>query len=136
MSSFFRPDYHSACAGGSGHTEAIQVYYDENVVSYTELVNVLWGSIDPTVVNGQGNDRGPQYRTGIYYHTEEQRDIALQTLEEQQQKFKSPIATEIKPAKLYWPAELEHQDYLQIGGRFGSSQSAEKGCRDEIRCYG
>ena len=88
------------------------------------------------MINGQGNDRGPQYRTGIYYHTDEQKEIALKSLKNIQEKYSRPIATEIKPAMVYWPAEAEHQDYLKKGGRFGMGQSAEKGCTDKIRCYG
>ena len=89
----------------------------------------------------QGNDRGTQYRTGIYYHGEEQRQQALEVIEEEAKKYgegkeKIVIATEVKEAKVFWPAEPEHQDYLKNGGRFGRSQSADKGCNDKIRCYG
>jgi len=130
------PDYNTICSGRSGHTEAVQVYYDEAVISYEELLTEFWASIDPTTVNGQGNDYGTQYRTGIYYHTEEQKAIALASRDALQKRLRVPIATEVKATEVYWPAEAEHQNYLAEGGRFGRPQSVEKGCRDPIRCYG
>lgn len=112
------------------------VYYDPLKVSYKELVKVFLDRIDPTTVNGQGKDYGRQYRTGIYTHSKEQEEIARQLLTEAQAKYSRPIATELRPAMPFWPAEAYHQHYLEKGGRFGSPQSAEKGCQDEIRCYG
>lgn len=95
--------------------------------------------MDPLTVNGQGNDRGRQYRTGVYYHSPEQEELARARfqLEQQQQKDKNQqIATECAPAMLFWPAEGYHQQYLENGGRTKAPQSAEKGCKDTIRCYG
>eukprot|EP00440_Ansanella_granifera_P021340 gb/GFBE01023167.1/.p1 GENE.gb/GFBE01023167.1/~~gb/GFBE01023167.1/.p1 ORF type:complete len:237 (+),score=28.30 gb/GFBE01023167.1/:1-711(+) len=131
-----RPYYSAICDGRTGHTEAVQVYFDEQVVSYEELLNEFWSFIDPTVHNGQGHDFGTQYRTGIYYHTESQKVAAKASAAQEQKKWKAPIATEIQPARVFWPAELEHQNYLVSGGRFGRAQSNEKGCKDRIRCYG
>jgi peptide-methionine (S)-S-oxide reductase len=88
-------------------------------------------------VNGQGSDRGKQYRTGVYYHSKEQEEIAKGRFEMEQQKYpKRKIATEFLQALPFWPAEKYHQQYLEKGGRIGSSQSAKKGCTDTIRCYG
>lgn len=131
-----RPTYGQICMGTSGHTEAVQVFYDDAVVSYEELLEAFWGHIDPTVANGQGGDHGPQYRTGVYCHTEEQRRAAEISRDTQQKQYRRPIATEVEAAKVYWPAEPEHQDYLAQGGRFGRAQSKAKGNRDRIRCYG
>mmetsp|Transcript_23627 Transcript_23627/g.55001 ORF Transcript_23627/g.55001 Transcript_23627/m.55001 type:complete len:89 (+) Transcript_23627:314-580(+) len=86
-------------------------------------------------VNGQGNDFGRQYRTGVYFHTPQQEDVAKAKFQELQSKYPR-IATELKAAEPFWPAEAYHQKYLEKGGRFGSAQSAQKGCTDKIRCYG
>lgn len=88
---------------------------------------------DPTLKNQVGNDRGPQYRHGVYYHTEEQREKGQAVFEALQKKYSRPIVTELKPAAIFWPAEEYHQKYLSKGGRFGSPQSAAKGCNDPIR---
>lgn len=104
------PSYSSICSGQSGHTEAVQVFYDEKKVSYQELLDVFWASIDSAVMNGQGYDRGAQYRTGVYYHGEEQGTTAKASLVQQQQKLSpAPVATEVRPAKVFYPAEQEHQ---------------------------
>lgn len=139
------PDYGDVCTGQTGHTEGVQVHYDDKVVSFEKLCEVFWEHIDPTVPNGQGNDYGPQYRTGVYFHTEEQGRIA-QASKEKVQKHLAPtekdlndytkVYTEVLPAKVFWPAEPEHQNYLLNGGRFGDAQSNAKGCKDPIRCYG
>ncbi|GKZ00596.1 hypothetical protein MPSEU_001011800 [Mayamaea pseudoterrestris] len=125
------PTYDYVCSGGSGHTEAVIVYYDPKLCSYNQLLDVLFGRIDPTQVNGQGNDRGTQYRTGVYFHTPEQEQAAKAKIEQISSKYRRPIATELKPAQPFWPAERYHQQYLEKGG-----QNAEKGATDQIRCYG
>ena len=86
----------------------------------------------------QGNDVGTQYRSGIYFYTPEQEEIARKSLAERQAKipFGRKIVTEILPAKRWYRAENYHQQYLAKGGRAGFKQSAEKGCTDPIRCYG
>merc|ERR1712028_173520 len=130
-----QPTYGAICSGRSGHTEAVQVYFDDSV-SYETILTAFWSSIDPTTANGQGNDHGSQYRTGIYCNSEAQMSIAAASLAEEQKKHKDPIATEVFMSKVYWPAEAEHQNYLSGGGRFGDVQSTAKGCTDKIRCYG
>merc|ERR1712080_134328 len=102
----------------------------ESVVSYTTLLKEFWSSIDPLMVNGQGHDFGSQYRTGIYFHTAVQQKQAEASLAEEQKKYRAKIATEVEKAKVFWPAEAEHQDYLVNGGRLGDAQSNAKGCRD------
>ncbi|CAM9626462.1 unnamed protein product [Ectocarpus sp. 13 AM-2016] len=131
-----KPTYGEVCSGSTGHTEAVQVYYNPSEVSFEELCGVFFGRINPTQVNGQGGDRGTQYRTGIYPHTKEQSDVALKVVDGLRGNYKQPIATEIEGAKVYWPAELYHQQYLAKGGRNGMAQSAEKGATETIRCYG
>jgi len=132
-----RPNYDMVCAGATGHTEAVTVLYDPNDCSYQELLDVLFDRVDPTTVNGQGSDKGKQYRTGVYYHSEEQETIARARFQEEQKKYsKAIIATECKKGMPFWPAEEYHQQYLSKGGRSKQPQSAEKGCQDEIQCYG
>ena len=126
-----QPNYEQVCSGSTGHTEGIQVLYDPAVCSYERLVTILLDSIDPTLQNQVGNDRGTQYRHGIYPHTLEQMEIAEAKLERRQAQYQDPIVTEVKEATVFWPAENYHQRYLEKGG-----QSAEKNCEETVRCYG
>ncbi|OLS02802.1 peptide-methionine (S)-S-oxide reductase MsrA [Tissierella creatinophila] len=107
------PSYEQVCTGTTGHTETTYVMFDENVISLKELLNKFWHIIDPTMLNRQGPDKGTQYRTGIYYTDEEDKQIILETLEEQRQKYSEPIVTEIEPLKSFFKAEEYHQDYLK-----------------------
>lgn len=125
------PTYKEVCSGSSGHTEAVQMIFDPNVVSYKDLLVVLFDRMDPTSLNRQGNDRGTQYRSGIYYHSDAQKKVAVDFVDEVQPKYADKIVVEIKPASKFWPAETYHQQYLEKG-----SQKADKGCLDPIKCYG
>lgn len=121
----------------TGHTEAVIVLYDPKECSYETLLDTFFGRVDPLTVNGQGNDRGRQYRTGVYYHSKEQEEIAKARFGLEQKKYSNrKIASECLQAMPFWPAEKYHQQYLEKGGRFNSPQSAAKGCTDTIRCYG
>ena len=115
----------------TGHTEAVQVRYDAKQIAFRELVGVFFEIHDPTTFHRQGNDVGSQYRSGIYFHTDEQQAAAVEVMAEAQERFRQPIVTEIQRASEFWPAEDYHQSYLQKGG-----QSAAKGAVDPIRCYG
>lgn len=109
------PTYRQVCTGTTGHAEAIQVTYDPAVISYEELLEVFWQSHDPTTRDRQGNDVGPQYRSVIFYHTEEQKRLA----EHYKQKldvsglFTQPIVTEIVPFTEFYRAEAYHQNYFE-----------------------
>ena len=107
------PTYKEVSAGTTGHTEAIQVIFDSNKISYTELLNVFWRNIDPVAVDRQFCDRGTQYRSGIYYHDTAQEQAAKQSLQQLQQNkpFEGEITTEIVAATKFYPAEEYHQDY-------------------------
>jgi len=109
------PSYQEVCEGSTGHVEAIQIHYDPIKISYQGLLNVFWRHIDPTDPGGQFADRGPQYRTAIFYHDEEQKKLAEKTKEElyRSGKFTKPIATEIKPLGPFYEAEEYHQNYCQ-----------------------
>ena len=112
--------------------------YDPTICSYRSLLDIFFNRVDPLTVNGQGSDRGRQYRTGIYYHCTYQENEVRERFVIEQEKYNKQqrIVTECLPAKPFWPAEEYHQQYLEKGGRFNSPQSAEKGCTDTIRCYG
>jgi len=131
-----QPNYNQVCSGATGHTEAVVVYYDPDKCSYEDLLDAFFGRVNPTTKNGQGMDYGRQYRTGVYPHTDDQMQIALKRFEQEQKNYSRPIATELKPAMAFWPAEDYHQQYLEKGGRFGRGQDASKGSTEEIRCYG
>ena len=109
------PTYREVSAGSTGHTEAVQVTYDPAKVSYEKLLDVFWVNIDPTVSDRQFCDRGNQYRTGIFYHGDEQRELAQASKSklESTKPFKDPIVTEIMVADTFYPAEDYHQDYYK-----------------------
>eukprot|EP00602_Paraphysomonas_sp_CaronLab_P006127 CAMPEP_0185021544 /NCGR_PEP_ID=MMETSP1103-20130426/4233_1 /TAXON_ID=36769 /ORGANISM="Paraphysomonas bandaiensis, Strain Caron Lab Isolate" /LENGTH=206 /DNA_ID=CAMNT_0027553127 /DNA_START=85 /DNA_END=706 /DNA_ORIENTATION=- len=125
------PTYEEVCSGQTGHTEAIKIEFNPEVVSYSELLTILWDRMDPTTVNRQGNDVGTQYRSGIYYHSEEQKKEAIESRDKEQEKYSDPIVTEILPAKEWYPAEEYHQRYLEKGG-----QCARKGDTSGIAVMG
>ena len=97
----------------TGHTEAIEIVYDPKKVGYEKLLEVFWLNIDPLNAKGQFCDYGTQYRTGIYYLNEEQQKLAEASLGQIKSKLNKPIATEIKAATQFYPAEDYHQNYYQ-----------------------
>ena len=107
------PNYKEVSAGGTGHLEAIQILYDPSKISYSELLDVFWRQIDPTDPGGQFVDRGDQYTTAIFYHSEEQRVSAQKSIEELEKTgmFNKPIVTKIRKASKFYKAEDYHQDY-------------------------
>ena len=112
--SFPNPSYLDVVARITGHAEVAQIEYDRERVSYQELLDIFWQMHDPTSLNRQGADRGEQYRSVIFYHTPEQEQIARKSKLQLQQsnKYDKDIVTEIKPAKEYYLATEEHQQYL------------------------
>lgn len=108
-------DYEQVSTGNTHHREAVQLEYDPEVASYEELLDIFWKSIDPTDEKGQFADRGFQYTTAIYYHDQEQKEIAERSKKdlEQSGKFDEPIATEIEEFTTFFPAEEYHQDYSE-----------------------
>ena len=109
------PSYEAVCTDRTGHAEAVLVEFEPDRVSYDQLLEVFWGSHDPTQVNRQGPDVGTQYRTAIFTHDEDQRTRA-EASKAAQSQFSRPIATEILPAGTFWPAEEYHQRYLEKRG--------------------
>eukprot|EP00933_Yihiella_yeosuensis_P037498 TRINITY_DN31459_c0_g1_i1.p1 TRINITY_DN31459_c0_g1~~TRINITY_DN31459_c0_g1_i1.p1 ORF type:complete len:214 (+),score=34.01 TRINITY_DN31459_c0_g1_i1:222-863(+) len=106
------PSYSDVCTGASEHNEVVRVVYDPSVVSYGDLLKVFWERHNPTTLNQQGNDRGTQYRSGIYYYSEEQRKAAEETKERYEKAIGGrKITTEIVPAPHFYYAEDYHQQY-------------------------
>jgi len=109
------PSYEEVCSGETGHMEAVQVHFDPARVSYEQLLDIFWKHIDPTDSGGQFADRGTQYRTAIFYHSEEQRTAAEKSKEKlaSSGRFAKPIATQIIRFKEFWEAEDYHQGYCR-----------------------
>lgn len=108
------PAYREVCNGTTGHAEVARVKYDPEVISYDKLLEVFWFVHDPTTLNRQGNDVGEQYRSVIFYHDEEQRELAekyKQRLTEEK-AFENPIVTEISPLINFYEAESNHKEYF------------------------
>jgi peptide-methionine (S)-S-oxide reductase len=107
------PTYEQVTTGRTGHAEVVQVEYDPSTVSYAKLVEVFWRNIDPTQKDGQFCDYGPQYRSGIFYHDDEQKRVAeaSRTALQKSKPFRGEIVTEITKASVFYPAEGYHQDF-------------------------
>lgn len=123
------PTYKEVCTGETGHAEALQIVYDPSKISFDELLEVFWETHDPTTLNRQGNDVGTQYRSGVFYHNEEQREKAEKYKAELDKSgaFDKPIVTEITPFKNFYPAEDYHQQY------FENNENANPYCKIVIR---
>jgi peptide-methionine (S)-S-oxide reductase len=108
-----KPTYEQVSAGGTGHTEVVQVVYDPAKVSYERLLEVFWRNVDPTVRDRQFCDVGTQYRAAVFFHTPEQKKLADDSKArlEKTKPFKEPIVTPVQAAGEFWPAEEYHQDY-------------------------
>ena len=109
------PNYEEACSGLTNHAEVVLVVYDPARIGYEALLKAFWEGHDPTQGMRQGNDRGTQYRSGIYVTTAEQKDVADDLIREMSQDhlFDAPIVTEVLPLAHYWPAEDYHQDFFE-----------------------
>ncbi len=105
------PTYESSNTGRTGHAEAVEVIYNPTIISFSDLVNVYFGSQNPTQVNGQGPDRGSQYRSIIFYQNDDQKKIILEKKNELSKKLNRKIAAEVYPFQKFWKAEGYHQDY-------------------------
>jgi len=109
------PTYEQVCTGETGHAEVVRIEYDPEVISFEDLLEVFWHTHNPTTLNRQGPDVGTQYRSAIFYHDEEQREIAERSLKATDASglWDDPIVTQLEPLKNYSPAENYHQDYYE-----------------------
>lgn len=109
------PTYREVCGGRTGHAEVAQISYDPGIVSFRELLEVFWSSHDPTTLNQQGADVGTQYRSAVFYHNEDQKQVAehYKAALDTSGAFENPIVTEITALGVFYPAEDYHQDYFK-----------------------
>jgi peptide-methionine (S)-S-oxide reductase len=107
------PTYEQVCTGVTGHIEVVRISFDPDIAGYRDLLQVFFAIHDPTAKDRQGNDVGEQYRSVIFYHSEEQRTIAEQVIREIAGEFPDPVVTELRPAETFWRAESYHQEYLE-----------------------
>lgn len=107
------PSYQAVCSGKTGAAEAVQITFDPSVITYDKLLEIFWHVHDPTTLNRQGNDVGTQYRSGIYYHNDEQKQVALASKEaiDKSGTYRNSVVTEILPFTNFYPAEDYHQEY-------------------------
>lgn len=112
------PTYRQICTGTTGHAEVIEVYFDPKKISLESILEVFWATHDPTTLNRQGADVGPQYRSAIFFNDEKQEAIATRMKKELDRSgvFDRPIVTEITPFSNFYPAENYHQDYFNLNG--------------------
>lgn len=112
------PTYDEVCSGTTGHAEVIELTYDPTKIKYEALLEVFWKTHDPTTLNRQGADVGTQYRSVIFYHSDEQKDIAEKYKKElnASRAFPNPIVTAISKASAFYVAENYHQDYFRRNG--------------------
>ena len=112
------PDYKTVCSGSTGHAECLHIEFDSEIISFEELLHVFWKTHDPTTLNRQGNDVGTQYRSVIFYHDDNQRNIALRYIAQLTEKntFPNPIVTTLEPFVTFYPAEDYHQNYFALNG--------------------
>ncbi len=110
-----RPSYEQVCSGTTGHNEVVKLTYDPAQISLRQILEIFFVIHDPTTLNRQGNDSGAQYRSGIYYSTPEQKQVADEMIRQMSQDklFGKPIVTEVLPLSNYWPAEEYHQDFFE-----------------------
>ena len=106
------PTYEAVCGGRTGHAEVVQVTFDPTVISLRDLLDVFFAIHDPTTLNRQGNDVGTQYRSAIYCHSDEQKQIAREAIAESAAEFDAPIVTEVTESSKFYPAEDYHQNYF------------------------
>ncbi|TNE79358.1 MAG: peptide-methionine (S)-S-oxide reductase [Bacteroidetes bacterium] len=129
------PTYREVCSGLTGHAEVIQIHYDSNIISFEELLEVFWETHDPTTLNRQGADEGTQYRSAVFYHSDEQRRLAesyKQKLNDAQ-AFPNPVVTEITAFDAFYPAEEYHQDYYNNNQEYGYCRIVIKPKIDKVK---
>lgn len=110
------PTYEQVCSKTTGHAEVIQVTFDPSVITFEEILDVFWQAHDPTTLNQQGADRGPQYRSVIFYHSPEQKSLAMASMKKLNESgmYSDVAVTEISEAATFWVAEDDHQDFYRL----------------------
>ena len=116
------PSYENICSGATGHAEVVDIAYDNEVISLSELLDIFFVIHDPTTLNAQGADRGTQYRSVIYYSDEKEKQVILDVISRQQESFSEKIVTEVSEIEDVYPAEAYHQNYYQQNSSQGYCQ--------------
>lgn len=131
------PTYRAICDGTTGHAEVIQVYFDPKIITLSQLLEIFWGTHDPTTLNRQGADMGPQYRSSIFFHTPEQQKIALELKSQlnASKVFDKPIVTEVTAFTNFYQAENYHQDYFNLNGSQPYCQFVVKPKVDKLKKF-
>ena len=111
------PTYKQVCGGDTGHAEAIRITYDDEALSYDDLLDIFFATHDPTQLNRQGWDIGDQYRSVVFFHEAEQQEAAVRSKAREQAASPAPVVTQIEPAQTFYEAEDYHQQYLEKRGR-------------------
>jgi peptide-methionine (S)-S-oxide reductase len=127
------PTYESISTGRTGHAEVIEIRYDASRVSYRQLIDLFWDAHDPTTLNRQGADVGPQYRSILLPATEDEQREAEASLKAAQPRFRSPIVTEIQRLKRFYPAEGYHQDFYSNNPEYGYSRAVIRPKLEKLR---
>jgi len=129
------PTYKQVCTGTTGHAEACNITYDPSIISYDELLAAFFTAHDPTQLNRQGNDVGTQYRSGIYYHNDAQKEKATYYINKlnEEKAYPSPIVTEVKPYSTFYVAEDYHQNYYNQNGEEGYCRMVIKPKMDKFQ---
>ena len=112
------PNYQAVCTGTTGHAEVVQIKFDASKVSYETLLKLFFEMHNPTTMNRQGPDIGSQYRSVVFFHSDDQAKAASQAIEalDQSGRWPQPVVTQVQAATLFWPAEEYHQRYLEKHG--------------------
>jgi len=112
------PTYKEICTGSTGHAEVLQITFDPSVITFEELLEVFWKTHDPTTLNRQGNDVGTQYRSVVFFHSNEQKNMASAYKKQldDSSAWSNPIVTEVTAAETFYPAENYHQEYFNQNG--------------------
>lgn len=131
------PAYREVCNGTSGHAEAIQITFNPDLVSYEDLLEIFFGTHDPTTLNRQGADVGTQYRSEVFYHSEAQKEKAEKYIQwiEQEKLYSNPIVTKVSPASEFYAAEEYHQDYYSQNSQQGYCQMVIAPKLEKLRKY-
>lgn len=116
------PTYRAVCTGATGHAEVTQVAFDPDVLPYRDLLEVFFAIHDPTTLNRQGGDVGTQYRSVIFYHSDEQKEAAERAIADAASIWDDPIVTQLEPSSAFYPAEPEHERYYERNPQQGYCQ--------------
>lgn len=131
------PSYREICTGTTGHAEAIQIIYDSKLIAYEDLLEIFFSTHNPTTLNRQGADIGTQYRSEIFYHSEEQKQAAEKYIDllEKEKLFNSPIVTKVSAAVVFYVAEESHQNYYNQNESQGYCQMVIAPKLDKLRKF-